>query len=300
LTVAADKATISLQQARRHIEAAEHRRVEDVLRASESHVRQILDTLPGLVHLMRPNGDEERFNGQLLDYFGMTSDELKAWERNGAVHPDDLHRLVDARARSIPVGEAYDVEHRCRRADGVYRWFHSRSRPVRDQTGAITGWYSLMTDIDDLKQAEDQLRRKEAFLAEAQHLSSTGSFSWRLATDEIVWSDQLYRIFGLEPGGPVTLERIQSRIHSDDVELFREAVEQAFLAGADFEIEHRLVMPDHSVKYVHVRAHAARDRDGPLEYVGAVQDVTERRSSEEALAQARSWLGWRGSPAWER
>jgi PAS domain S-box-containing protein len=288
--VATSQATIGLQEARRRIETAEARRVEDVLRASESHIRQILETIPGLVHFMRPNGEEELFNWRFLDYFGVTSDEIKAWQHNGVVHPDDVRRMMDVRARSIPAGLPFDVEHRCRRADGVYRWFHSRTRPVRDPSGTITGWYSLMTDIDDLKRAEEELRRQEAFLTEAQRLSSTGSFSWRPATDEIIWSDQLYRIFEFDRDGPVMLDRIQSRVHPDDLGLFRDVVGRAYQAGVDFELEHRLLMSDQSVKYLYVLAHATRDRDGALEYVGAVQDVTERRSSEEALARARSEL----------
>lgn len=143
---------------------------------------------------------------------------------------------------------------------------------------------------EELAAANEELRRSEAFLAEAQRLSSTGSFSWRVATDEIIWSEQLYRIFEFDQSTPVTLEQIRSRIHPDDIPLLGDMIERARAGGGDFEYEHRLRMPDGSVKHVHLIAHATRDKDGALEYIGAAQDVTRRRLSEAALAKARSEL----------
>jgi signal transduction histidine kinase len=139
-------------------------------------------------------------------------------------------------------------------------------------------------------QNDAALKRSEAFLSEAQHLSSVGSFLWRVAADEITWSEEVYRIYEFDKGVPVTLERIGSRIHPDDLPLFYEKIDRARGDGSNFEYEHRLQMPDHSVKYLHVIAHGTRDQDGRLEYIGAVQDVTERRRSEEALGEVRSEL----------
>jgi signal transduction histidine kinase len=139
-------------------------------------------------------------------------------------------------------------------------------------------------------QSESALKRSEAFLAEAQRLTSAGSFSWRLSTDEISWSEQLYRIFEFEQGVPVTFELIVPRVHPEDIPLFNDMIERARTNAGDFENEHRLVMPDLSVKYLHLVAHATQDEDGLPEYVGAVQDVTQRRLSEEALGKARSEL----------
>jgi signal transduction histidine kinase len=141
-----------------------------------------------------------------------------------------------------------------------------------------------------LRQEERELKRSEAFLTEAQHLSRTGSFSWRVGTDEITWSEQLYRIFEFNPDVPVTLELIGTRVHPGDIPSLHDMIERARGAGTDFEYEHRLQMPDQSVKYLHLVAHGSRDRDGQLEYIGAAQDVTERRLSEEALSKLRSDL----------
>ena len=140
--------------------------------------------------------------------------------------------------------------------------------------------------------AEEALRRSEAFLAEGQRLGQIGSYSWRVATDEIKWSDELYRIYELEIGVPVTLELIRSRVHPEDVSLIEKMnmVGQAQEGGHDFEWQYRLLMPDHSIKYMHAVAHATRDQDGQLEYIAVVQDITERRQSEEALDKSRSEL----------
>jgi signal transduction histidine kinase len=138
--------------------------------------------------------------------------------------------------------------------------------------------------------SEEELRRSEAFLAEGQRLSSTGSFSWKVATDEVTWSEQLYRIYEVETGVPVTLDAIRARVHPEDLTLLENMFEQAREGTNDLEWQYRLLMPDRSITYLHAVAHATRDQDGQLEYIAAVQDVTGRRMSEEALATARSKL----------
>jgi PAS domain S-box-containing protein len=137
---------------------------------------------------------------------------------------------------------------------------------------------------------EDALKRSEALLAQAQHLSAMGSFAWRVATDEITWSRELYRIFGLEQGAPLTLDAMRDRVCADDSAWFSDMLARAQHTGSDFELEYRLQMSDQSVKYLHVVAQGTRDSDGQFEYIGTVQDVTERRRAEAALDNVRSAL----------
>ncbi len=162
--------------------------------------------------------------------------------------------------------------------------------PTRFQQDLIGQFTHIASIAIERAQSETALKRSEAFLAEAQRLSSTGSFSWRVATGEIVWSEQTYRIYEIDPAVPVTFEIVGTRLHPEEVQWFQELVERAQSDGSDLEFEHRLQMPDLSVKYLHVVAHAARNEAGHLEYIGAVQDVTERRLSEDALSKLRSEL----------
>jgi PAS domain S-box-containing protein len=150
----------------------------------------------------------------------------------------------------------------------------------------------FVLDLSEQKRAERALRRSEAFLAESQNLSQVGSFSWRVKTDEVKWSEELYRIYEVEVGVPVTLEAIRSRVHPEDVCVLEKMkiVEQARTGANRFEWQYRLQMPDRSIKYLHAVAHAIRHEDGELEYIAAVQDVTVRRLSEDALDKARAQL----------
>ena len=267
----------------------DRKRAENALRESERESRQIVDSIPGLIAAFTPGGELEFVNRPIFEYFGKTLAELKRWGTGGMTHPEDLPRVVELFTQSIASGEPFEIELRARRFDGVYRWFQSRGLPLRDTNGHIVLWYNLLIDITERKQAEEELRRSEAFLAEGQQLSRVGSFSWRVATDEITWSEQLYRIFGIDRDVRVTLEVIGTRIHPEDVAAFTEQIERSRRDGSDVQLEIRLQMPDGTVKCVHVVAHR-RKESSQLEYIGAVQDVTQRRLSEEALAKVRSEL----------
>ena len=268
----------------------EQKRAEETLLARERELNVIVNTVPALAWSARADGSAEFFNQLYLEYLGMPLEELQGWGWTGAVHPDDLGALFAAWRSMKAAGKAGEVEGRLRRFDGQYRWFLFRANPMVDQSGNILKWYGTNADIDDRKRAEEQLRRSEAFLAEGQKLSRIGSFSWLVATDAIKWSEQLYRIFEFEPGVSLTFELIGSRVHPEDLPLLYDMIEKAQRGASDFEYEHRLLMPDHSIKYLHLIGHGTRDREGRQEYIGAVQDVTQRRLSEEALGKARSEL----------
>jgi PAS domain S-box-containing protein len=156
--------------------------------------------------------------------------------------------------------------------------------------GSGNNGVAYIVDLSEQKRAEKALRRSEALLTESQRLSLTGCFSWRMPSGEITWSEQLYRIYELEIGLPITLELTRTRVHPEDLTLYEKMVEHARNGGDDFEYQYRLMMPDRSIKYLHAVVHAARDKDAQLEYIAAIQDVTARRLSEEALDKARSEL----------
>jgi PAS domain S-box-containing protein len=211
----------------------------------------------------------------------------QSWKK--LIYAPDWPVLLNAIKHAHETGEVA-VEFRVMWPDGRLHWLATNGQMFFDEQGKPFRMVGFTSDVTYRKLAEEDLRRSEAFLAEAQRLSSTGSFSWRVATNEMTWSEQAFHIFELDPAVPMTPGLIMSRVHLEDIPLVNEVISRARATGGDFEYEHRLLMPDYSIKYLHVIAHGTRDHDGQLEYIGAVQDVTERRLSEEALGKLRSEL----------
>src|SRR5438067_1540713 len=174
---------------------------------------------------------------------------------------------------------------------GTFAIYHRRpatpSPGVQELIAQVTHIASIA-----IERAQDEavLKRSAAFLAQGQHLSSTGTFSWRLDTDDIRFSEEANRIFEFDADSRVSLEQIADRVHPEDIQLLSEKVEFARRTGGDVDYEIRLRLADASVKYLRTIAHGSRDENGRMEYIGAIQDVTARRLSEQAFERARSEL----------
>src|SRR5438094_1394169 len=154
----------------------------------------------------------------------------------------------------------------------------------------LTSWVDRRYAAQTLELQEEKLQRSKAYLAEAQGLSHTGSFGWRVSTGEIIWSEETFRIFQYDRTTKPTVELLLQRVHPEDAALVKQIIERASQDGKNFEHEYRLLMPDGSVKHVHVVAHALSDESGSVEFVGAVMDVTVAKQAEEALRQAQADL----------
>ncbi|PYR41664.1 MAG: Fis family transcriptional regulator [Acidobacteria bacterium] len=259
-----------------------------ILGASEESFRLIVETIPGLIAIMTPEGRVEHVNGQVLEYFGRTVEQLKQWGTTDAVHPADLPGAIAAWQHAVETGLPYEFEHRIRRGDGEYRWFQSRGLPLRDAEGRIVRWYNLLTDIDARKQSEERLRRSEAELLEAQRLSHAGSWRHDLASGAFFASPEVLRIRGVESAEPLsTIDRMYSGIHPDDRSRVRHTYEAAQARKGEFDAEYRIVLRDGTTKHLHTIGHPVLNEAGDIvEYVGTGMDVTEQRQAQAALQMA--------------
>src|SRR3954468_3523760 len=223
--------------------------------ADSLDLRAVIDSTPGLIHTGQPDGYLDFFNQTWLRYVGQPLEHLQGWKWTAFIHPDDVEGIVNKWRASLASGEPFLHETRVLRADGQYRWMLHHKVALRNQQGEILKWYGSSIDIEDRKRAEEALRSSEAYLAEAQGLSHTGSFGWKPDSGEIVWSDETYRIFEYDRAEKPTIDIVLERIHPQDRVLAQQVIDRASQSGTDFEHEYRLLMPDGRLKHVHALAH---------------------------------------------
>ncbi|WP_263355090.1 PAS domain S-box protein [Acidicapsa acidisoli] len=263
----------------------DRKRAEEELRASESNFRHILDNIPGYVCAVNSTGEIEFVNRQFLEDYDKTLEEVKGWATNDFVHPDDFPRVIAAYTNSITSGPPFVDEYRYRRADGVYRWFHVRSLPVRDKDRRITGWYILSTDIEDRKRVEDELRRSEARYRVVVETASDAVISIDESGAIILANPATKRIFGynLEEliGKPLTLlmPEAMRNLHETGFKRYLETgarhlnwqgteVTALRANGEEFPVE---------VSFGEMAA------DQRKVFTGFIRDISEKKRSEEAI-----------------
>jgi len=207
------------------------------------------------------------------------------------VHPQDRESMANLIKGILEEASPFDATKRIVRPNGEVRYIRCVGAPVVENQ-SLKKYVGSAVDVTEHEILTQKLQRREAYLAEAQRLSHTGSFGWKPDTGEIIWSEETFRIFQYDRSTKPTMELVLQRVHSEDAALVTQTIERASQDGKDFDFEHRLLMPDGAVKYVHVVAHAERDESGEIEFAGAVMDVSDRKRAEEALR--RSELKFRG------
>ena len=270
-----------------NVDIEDRKRGEEALRARELSWRQIVDNIPGFVATLGPTGEVEFLNRQTLEYFGKTNEELKDWALIDVVHPDDLPRAIEARIKSIETEQIYEIEHRCRRADGVYRWFQVRGLPVRNAEGTITAWYLLLTDIDDRKKAEEALKSSERNLRLITNVIPSHIHVLRPDGSVLYANQTVLDYTGL------TLEDVQKEdyrarvFHPDDVERVEEERRDALTREVPFENEQRVLGKDGRYRWFMVRYNPLLDEQGRIDrwYVAAF-DIEDRKRAEAQVEQA--------------
>jgi formate hydrogenlyase transcriptional activator len=267
------------------IDIEDRKRAEDRLRSSEQNFRLIVNSMPGFVCTLTASGEIEFVNNQILEYLGKPLDELKNWAVTDAVYADDLPQVIATLRTSIETGHPSDVELRLRRADGIYRWFLLRRVPQRDSYGHVVRWYTLLTDIEDRKQAEDKIRRSEAEFRQIVDFAPQSVVV--LAPDRgrtRLYANQM----ALDYLG-FTLEEWQNAdrheyIYPDDWERVTRETQDKFLNGFPHECEARFRGKDGKYRWFLMRLNPVRDEQGRVtRWYSVTTDIDDRKQAEQRL-----------------
>lgn len=254
---------------------------EIALRESEERYR-MLATAGSLIVWTTADGRYYYAPGW-VELTGQTEEEAGGDGWLDVLHPDDRERAAREWAEGCSAKSSYSAEYRVRVADGSYKTVISRSVPIL-RAGRVHEWVGVIYDITEWRQAETSLRNSEGLLAEAQRLAHIGNWNCDVSTKVVTWSDELYRIFGVDPQSftPV-FEQVLEYVHPEDRDLVKQVVETFLTRHEPFSFFYRIVRPDGQERHIHAQGNVARREGEGLRMFGTAQDVTERRLAEEQI-----------------
>ncbi len=262
---------------------------EERLKESEQRFRLVAETIQDAFWVSTPGMGKMLYVSPAYEkIWGRSRESL--YERPEsfmeAVHPEDRGRMITGQAHKLD--GRWDFEYRIIRPDGTILWVRDRGYPIFDEQGQLTGMAGTATDITARRLREQDLAESQARLAKAQEIAQMGNWEWDIASNELWWSDQIFRIFGTSPDRfEATFEGVLSFVHPDDRQAVEQAVKQALGSSEPFSIDHRIVLPDGSRRVVHQFGEVTRDDDGrAFRMAGTIQDMTERKRVETELQES--------------
>jgi PAS domain S-box-containing protein len=267
-----------------NVDIEDRKRAEEELRRSEFY----LSEGQRLAHMgswvLDPAGCFPYWSHELFHIYGLDpAKEGPSFEEYlASIHPQDREFMRSLINRMIAERSGCDVKKRIVRPDGELHYIRCVGIPVIEDE-VLRGFLGTAMDVTEQELLTQELQRREAYLAEAQRLSHTGSFGWKPDTGEIVWSEETYRIFDYDRSVKPTIDSVLQRLHPQDRADFQKVIDEASRGATDFEHAYRLLLPDGRVKHVHAIAHAVQNASGDREFVGAVSDITERKTTEDKI-----------------
>ncbi|MGJ5818082.1 PAS domain S-box protein [Paludibaculum fermentans] len=264
---------------------------EGSLRESEESLLVMFNAIPALVCTLNAAWEVQQVNQQLLDYFGIPLESLKNWAFIGVVHPDDLEDVVARCRHSVEAGTSYDIEHRCRRNDGVFRWFHVRGRPLRNAEGRIIRWYVVLIDVEDRKRAEETLRKSEHDLRRLTETIPAMVWSARPDGEIDYCNNRFLHYTGFSPE-EVTGEGWRKTIHPEDAARVYPIWMSSVRAGTPYRVEVRtLHAADGTYRWCMVTALPLMDQQGQVvKWYGTIVDMQDWKRDQEELRTMQAEL----------
>jgi transcriptional regulator with PAS, ATPase and Fis domain len=240
---------------------------------------------------LKPDGIFDYWSPETFVNFGFDPEKgiptLSQWL--DVLHGDDRHILAELIQKMFSEGVNGDVQYRVHHPKKGERIMHSTGEPVFEN-GKVARLMGNTLDITEQQRMTDELRRRAAYLAQAQALSHTGTFGWNLSSDELFWSDETFDILGYKKTAKPTLELVFERVHPEDITVVSETLDRASKDGKGFDFEHRLLLPNGSIKHVHVIARPFQDCHGNNELVASVMDVTARQKAFQEIQALKDEL----------
>ncbi|MHA1806536.1 MAG: PAS domain S-box protein [Candidatus Thorarchaeota archaeon] len=264
---------------------------EEALRASEVRYRGVVEAFPDAVVVVDLDGQITMANQQAVNQYGCVSEEdLVGRDSFKMIVTEDQPHEIQILQDNLEFGKIMNIEYPLVKKDGSTFPAEISVSVIRDPEGIPQAFISVIRDITERKQAEEKIRKSEASLAEAQRIAGLGSWEVDRVKNELVWSDEVYRIFGCtQHEFPVSHEKFMSFVHPDDQEHIQRAIDEAVYEDKPYSIDHRIILLDGSERIVHEEAEVTRDETGrAIRMVGTIHDITNRMRAEEALKESET------------
>jgi PAS domain S-box-containing protein len=254
---------------------------------SERRAQLYLEIAGSMIFVVEADGTINLVNRRGCEVLGREADEIVGKHFETFVPEPDREGALERFAAMVEGKPRGRFESYITRPDGTSRLIGWYGSSVRDEEGRIVQFLFAGEDITERKQAEQAVKDSRQRLIKAERVARMGFLEWNLKTNEIVWSREVYELYGIEPGTPVTLEGTVGLVHPDDLEFVNKSLDLAIRGVLSYDIDHRMVRPDGKVIWVHARADLERDSEGvPTFLHGTVVDITERKLAEEGLKES--------------
>jgi PAS domain S-box-containing protein len=274
-------------------EVIERKRAEQELRRSEAYLAEAQTLSHTASWAWNASTGESFWSQELFRIYGLDPEQMKPGHPSVLqfMHPEDRARAQETFENAVRKKSDYELAYRVVWPDGTIRHVNNLAHPVFDESGTLIEYVGMTIDTTERKLAEEELRRSEAHLAEAQRIAHIGSWIWHVDTGECYWSQEHFRIFGLDPETfRPTAKNTQKFIHPEDLPYVQQTLEHAIREREEFEVEYRLIRPDGSTRYHRGLGRPLVTDQGDLKFIGMAVDITERKLAEDALREAQAEL----------